>query len=44
MKKKTWVIVGIIAAVLLIGILAVVLQSCSVGIIGGADGPTSVIV
>lgn len=44
-KPLLWIIIGLVAAALVIAILVINhLNSVSIGIIGGADGPTSIIV
>ncbi len=45
MRKKTFIVFGIIGAILVVtGILFMVSPYASIGIIGGADGPTEVFV
>ncbi len=43
MRKKAFIVCGIIGALVLIGILFTV-SILSIGIIGGADGPTKIFV
>ncbi len=42
MRKKAFIVCGIIGAILVLSGILFTLSSVSIGIIGGADGPTKV--